>query len=98
MVARIASIEARVDTCEKNTRRVAARRDRFAAREVLWMESDLRRVAYCGRFASGDSVVVKRAADGSGAGLGGVQSCGSVWACPVCSEKINAERQAELSR
>ncbi|WP_457204113.1 hypothetical protein [Nocardioides sp. HB32] len=30
------------------------------------------------------------------AGLSGVQTCGSVWACSVCSEKINAGRQHEL--
>jgi hypothetical protein len=31
------------------------------------------------------------------AGVGGVQSCGSVWACPVCSERIQAGRQAEVA-
>lgn len=29
-------------------------------------------------------------------GVAGVQTCGSVWACPVCSEKINSGRQADL--
>lgn len=98
MAARTVSVGPGADTSDRNTRRVGNRRSRFAAREVLWAESDLQRVAYCGRFASGDAVTVKRSADASGAGLGGVQSCGSVWACPVCSEKINAERQAELQR
>jgi hypothetical protein len=55
------------------------------------------RVRHCGRFASGDHVTV-RVTPGGAAGFGGVQSCGSVWACPVCSEKVNAERQADLTR
>jgi hypothetical protein len=32
------------------------------------------------------------------AGFAGLASCGSVWACPVCSAKILATRQDELSR
>lgn len=30
------------------------------------------------------------------AGVAGLQSCGSPWACPVCSRKIAGERSAEL--
>lgn len=47
-------------------------------------------------LAGGVSVMVSRTPDGNTGGLSGVQTCGSVWACPVCSEKINAGRQAEL--
>lgn len=67
---------------------------------MLHRESSLKRVKHCGRYATGDSVAVRvtTTADGRRAGLGGVQSCGSVWACPVCSEKVNAGRQGELSR
>lgn len=82
--------------------RVSRRRDRHAARFALWQVTDQRRLAYCGRFPANEVGVVVKAtgtvADGSRrAGLGGVQSCGSVWACPVCSEKIQAERQGEVS-
>jgi hypothetical protein len=31
------------------------------------------------------------------AGFGGLQSCGSVWACTVCSAKVAARRQVELT-
>lgn len=83
-------------------RRVSRRRERHAARFALWQVTDQRRIAYCGRFPANEVGVVVKAsgsvADGTRrAGLGGVQSCGSVWACPVCSEKIQAERQAEVS-
>lgn len=82
----------------KTTARLDRRRDRYDARHTLWRESRLKRVAFCGRFASGDTVTLKvtRSPDGNVAGMGGVQTCGSVWACPVCSEKINAGRQSEL--
>lgn len=83
-------------------RRLARRRARYAAREILWAESKLRsksgvrRPAYCGRYAAGESVTVLAGGE-AGAGLAGVQSCGSVWVCPVCSEKINAARRNELT-
>ena len=79
-------------------RRTDARRERHAARAVLWSESILKRVRYCGRYATGDSVAIRATVSGATAraGLGGVQTCGSVWACPVCSEKVNAERRNEL--
>lgn len=31
-----------------------------------------------------------------GARLGGLQTCGSVWACPICSAKITERRRVEL--
>lgn len=35
---------------------------------------------------------------GRTAGLGGVQTCGSLWACPVCSAKITGKRTTEVER
>jgi hypothetical protein len=37
-------------------------------------------------------------AGGSSAGYGGLVTCGSVWACPVCSAKITAQRAVELTK
>lgn len=81
---------------ERVTRRRAAR---FAARHTLWDESSLPRVRNCGRARASNSagVTVKRAADGS-VGLGGLQHCASVWACPVCSSTIAARRQGEIAQ
>src|SRR4051794_13610169 len=75
----------------------SARKDRYEALRVVWRETDLQRVAYCRRVVSdrSDAVGVHVSPDGH-AGLSGVQTCGSVWACPVCSEKINAGRQRDL--
>lgn len=88
------------DTDAGSLPRTSMRRGRYTARGWLRRESTLRRVQTCGRWATGDAVSVKvsATADGRRAGLGGVVSCGSVWACPVCSEKVNAGRQAELSQ
>lgn len=81
--------------------RVARRRDRYAAQAVQWRYSSVKRVAFCGRFlarnATGVQVRVTNTPDGSRrAGLAGLQTCGSVWACPTCSAKILAHRQTEV--
>lgn len=77
------------------------RRDgRYAARYTLWDESSIPRVRACGRFAfdgdAGVQVRVRHDATGSHAAFAGAQTCGSVWACPVCAEKVQSERQREV--
>jgi len=54
------------------------------------------RTVWCGRIVLGESVRVLRSVDGSGARTGGLHTCGSVWACPVCSRKVSEVRRAEL--
>lgn len=89
------------------------RAERFHARSILWRESRLPRVRACGLHhaptghdAKGKSVqsapvvtlLRTRRPDGAPiAGVAGVQSCGSVWACPVCAEKVQAVRAGEVS-
>lgn len=54
------------------------------------------RVALCGwATANGVSGVGVRVSDGV-AGFAGLQTCGSVWGCPVCAAKISARRAEEL--
>lgn len=45
----------------------------------------------------GHGVALQVLADGSG-GFGGIETCSSVWACPVCSARIGMGRRAELLR
>lgn len=84
------------DTGRRN-RRVG----RHTGRAVLWRESALGRVRDCGRVGvlPGGSVMVR--ASGAGVdrrgGFAGVSTCGSTWACPVCSWKIAAGRAEELA-
>lgn len=94
----------------KYVRGRARRRTRWARRQVQhrlldWIagqagtwEIDGRRQAGCGR-CSIDGTVELHAAhgdDGPNAYPVGVQSCGSVWACPPCAAKIRARRSIEV--
>lgn len=74
---------------------VARRRDQIKARRWLWRESALHRVQSCGRVPCGQSVELG-IRDGARAHWSGLVSCGSVHSCPVCSERIWAERADEL--
>lgn len=87
----------------EDTARTDRRRVQLAAQAVLWRESRLKRVTHCGKtLAHGSDGVQLRVSEsphgGRRAGFAGLQSCGSVWACPVCSSKILAERQDEIDR
>ncbi|MGW4041171.1 protein rep [Streptomyces sp. NPDC004778] len=73
---------------------------RFAQRQVLWGITTIPRVKKCGRTTNGNvgdglaAVVVNAGV----AHWSGFCSCGSIWACPVCSAKIRATRADEIAR
>ncbi len=74
--------------------------ERFAlqsvARSILWGS----RTAKCLRLvqAHRSDVEVWKSRTVEGAAVyGGLQTCGSVWACPVCAAKISERRRAELA-
>lgn len=75
------------------------RRDRrgveWAALRALRKITRLPRVAKCRLHPHADGVGVL--VRGNRAHFGGLQTCGSVWACPLCSAKIQAERTDELT-
>ena len=55
------------------------------------------RTAKCLRIRAFDSdVQVWKSREHGTASYGGLQTCGSVWACPVCSAKIAERRRVEL--
>jgi hypothetical protein len=70
------------------------RSKRYAMRAFLWRNSSSQRCKHCGRTMTGEVVGV-RYSEGKGAGFSGLQTCGSVWICPVCSAKILARRSLE---
>lgn len=81
--------------------RSLARRQRYTARVRLRDFTGLLRVAACGRIAvTDDGAVYLRASTGNDhkAGFGGLATCGSVWACPVCSAKVARQRITELDK
>jgi hypothetical protein len=66
----------------------------------LWQVSGLERVRKCRRVRHGESVGLRRTVrEGvmTAAGVEGVTTCGSVWACPCCSSKILVGRRAEVA-
>lgn len=69
---------------------------RFEALRVLWEQSTLPGVRGCRRSAIDRVEGVQVRQRGDAVGLAGLRTCGSVWACPVCSARIQAERRAEL--
>lgn len=60
-----------------------AREDRFLA---------------CGHRSYSGPVGVVLDSEENRAGFSGLQSCGSVWACPVCAAKVQAHRAGELGQ
>lgn len=55
-----------------------------------WAHSSLKRLHHCRLHANGELVTLRRSARGSY--WTGLQTCGSVWACPVCSAIIRTRR------
>lgn len=95
---------ATVDDARDNraTRRRDRRARRLHARECLWHLSGMERVRECGRRGVLPGGAVRVRASGSGddrrSGFAGLSTCGSVWACPVCAEKVLARRSEEVRR
>ena len=86
-------------------KREASRTTKLEARRRLAEVTSLPRVSKCGRVSMGDDgEVALRYGPAAGdegygcAGFGGLVTCGSVWACPVCSAKIATKRAAELDK
>ena len=75
------------------------RTERHDALHVLWKESNLSRIRHCGSSLSkhsGDGNTVSLKYSDGIAGFSGLQSCGSVHACPCCSQKIMASRAQDV--
>ncbi|QDE27265.1 protein rep [Paremcibacter congregatus] len=71
----------------------AQKRDRLrtVAGQILTGE----RVYKCGRHRIGAIVTIS--ASSTGAMFNGVETCGSIWHCPVCAEKISNKRRLEVA-
>ncbi len=81
---------------DRGPNRAEKRRDRFATRAVQWRASSLQRCRQCGRVPRSDASPVTIRLRDSIAGYGGLQHCGSVHACPVCSATILVGRALEI--
>lgn len=82
-----------------------ARAARESARDTLLLLTDRKRLRDCGREPYGalgseaGSVGVRVTETDAGRSVGfcGLETCGSVWTCPVCSAKIASGRQTEIA-
>ena len=72
------------------------RAERWAARGALWHLSSLKRCQKCGRWSILPDGSVQVRANGAAVGYAGLNSCGSVWVCPVCNAKVQAVRRLEV--
>lgn len=73
------------------------RAEKYAALRALLDITTLPRLRKCKRVSmiEGGEVLARH---GRRASIAGLISCGSVWACPVCSAKISAQRAQELDK
>jgi len=53
------------------------------------------RTAKCTRLTTGGEVAVLKSIEYQKSHYSGLQTCGSVWACPVCSAKVSSRRKEE---
>lgn len=54
------------------------------------------RVASCNRRRKGEFVRVHRHKETGATHFDGLETCGSVWHCPICARKVTEKRRAEL--
>ena len=76
-----------------------SRHDRYRAgtrlrklNRYLWPKE---RVGTCGRRRR-RTVTLQRSSKGQGVSWSGIETCGSVWACPICASKVRAARGDEV--
>lgn len=73
---------------------------RYSLRDSL-RDFNPARIASCGLHAVSKVGVTLRVSEHQGrrvAGFAGLETCGSVWACPVCASRIASQRQQELGK
>ena len=78
---------------------VGSRIERFALQSVARScLGSKHRTAAClrNRIAGASTVAVKYSKLRARASYGNLQTCGSVWACPICASKVSEHRRAEL--
>ena len=76
------------------------RSERWFLRGIMQEITEINRLKHCGRKPISNGVSLRMSQVDSGghrAGYAGLETCGSVWACPVCAAKITHERQGELA-
>lgn len=75
--------------------------ERYKALRLLWRRTSLKSVRSCQHHSvmpdGNVKVLVTPTADGPRVGFSGLATCGSVWSCPVCSNKIATRRSEDIA-
>lgn len=87
----------REDILRKKSRKVEEYRLRKVSGDVL---GGRQKKCGCGilKFGEHKGVEVRRPLEGGGYFFSGLETCGSVWTCPVCSQKISKQRREDVAR
>jgi hypothetical protein len=80
------------------TKRVRLRDQRRRLRESIQSFTRLSGLRGCGTRLTGELVGLHIGTTVAAARFAGLQSCHSVWACPICQARIRAARAVELER
>lgn len=81
---------------DNNAKSSRNRLARWEARGFLWEHSGLLRVRKCGRVTVRPDGRVGVRANGQSVGFAGLHTCGSVWACPCCNQRVQQVRRLEV--
>lgn len=75
------------------------RKLRYRLRALLREVTTIDRCKLCGWEPIGGGVVIKVGTTGGrpSAGFGGLETCGRVWLCPVCSSKVRVRRGDQIA-
>jgi hypothetical protein len=75
------------------------RAERWALKSVAGELLAGTRVSKCYKYrAKGNSILLLLDRSRNKAFVGGLQTCGSVWGCPICASKISERRRTELEQ
>ena len=69
----------------------------FRLRDIAGSIMNDQRICKCGKVPTASKVKVNRHINSSKAHYSGLQTCGSVWVCPVCASKTSEKRRLEIS-
>lgn len=69
--------------------------ERFALQSAVRYLMPSSRTAKCTRLTTGAEIGMHKSKEHGTCSYGGLQTCGSVWACPVCAAKITTRRRNE---
>lgn len=96
--AKFAGLSARIWAIQRSAQRLLRATKDIARRDGSMGKAFVYRVAMCHRGTQGAPPVISRHPNGSKAEFQELQTCGSVWHCPVCAGKITSRKREDLNK